>query len=42
MGDELAERVEALEREARRLRRWALVLMAALVGVVAVGACGPG
>ena len=41
MGDELNERVEALEREARRLRRWVLVPAAALVGVVAVAATGP-
>jgi hypothetical protein len=41
MSDELSERVEALEREAKRLRRWALVLAAALVGVVAIGASGP-
>ena len=41
MDDELAGRVEALEREARRLRRWVLVLAAALVGAVGVGASGP-
>ncbi len=41
MGDELAERVEALERKAERLRRWVLVLGAALVGCVAVGVSQP-
>ena len=41
MGDELSERAEALERDARRLRRWVLVLGAVLVGAVAVGASVP-
>ena len=41
MSDELRERVEALEREAKRLRRWVLVLGVALVGVVAIAASGP-
>ncbi len=38
MGNELAKRVEALERKARRLHRWVLVLGAALVGCVASAA----
>ena len=39
MTNELAERVEALERKARTLRRWVLVLSAALVSVAVAGAC---
>jgi hypothetical protein len=38
---DLAERVEALERKARTLRRWVLVLSAALVGIGVAGASGP-
>ena len=38
MGDELSERVEALEQEARRLRRWVILLAAILAGCVTVAA----
>ena len=41
MGSELADRVEALERAAKKLRRWVLVLGATLVGCVAVGVSQP-
>jgi hypothetical protein len=41
MRDDLAERVEALERKANWLRRWVLVLSAALVSVAVAGASGP-
>ena len=41
MTDDLAARVEALERKASNLRRWVLVLSAALVGVGVAGASGP-
>ena len=41
MGDEFAKRLEAVERKAERLRRWVLVLGAALVGCVTVGVSQP-
>jgi hypothetical protein len=41
MTDDLAARVEALERRASWLRRWVLVLSAALVSVAVAGASGP-
>lgn len=41
MGDSLAERVEALERKARWLRGWVLVLSVALIGLGIAGASGP-